>query len=52
MSEIKVLFDRTRFPKSAEKLSAEQRHALIARLWKHLRQLTPPNSRRLEASAK
>jgi hypothetical protein len=45
MSEIKVLFDRTRFPKSAEKLSAEQRHALI-RLVEDLRQLTPPNSRR------
>jgi mRNA-degrading endonuclease RelE of RelBE toxin-antitoxin system len=41
MSEIKVHFDHTRFPKSVEKLSAEQRRSL-RRLAEALTQRIPP----------
>lgn len=45
MNEMRVVIDPVRFPKSVEKLSAEQRRALT-RLLDDLKQLTPPNSRR------
>lgn len=47
MTEIKILYDRTRFPKSVERLSAERRRA-IARLVKDLTQPIPSKSRNCE----
>jgi hypothetical protein len=52
MSEIKVHFDHTRFPKSVEKLSAEQRQVACDDSQRHLTQRIPPPWCHCEASSR